>query len=139
MLSSNEEKETLWNFFKKKPSNFELLYRASEHNFSGPKYRELCHGKGNTLVLIKTATNKIIGGFTPVPWDMNAQGVQLGDPSSKSFIFSVTEKDKFELLESKKNLAVWHSNQCGPCFGTGSPDLYLSNQSNINNCYANKS
>jgi len=33
------------------------------------------------LILIKTSEDKIIGGFTPIPWDSNKKSIQNADPS----------------------------------------------------------
>lgn len=52
-----------------------------------------------------------------------------------SFIFSLTEGDKFELKE--KDNAVYHYSVYGPTFG-GGHDLCISDKANTNNsCYGN--
>ena len=52
-----------------------------------------------------------------------------------SFLFSLTENDKFEL--TNKAQAVCHNSGSGPSFGGGA-DLYICDKSNTNNnSYAN--
>ena len=68
---------------------YNLLYRASDYNFSLSEFHRKCDGKGKTLVLLRTDADKIIGGYTPVEW-----GSEFGykcDFTKKTFIFSVTE------------------------------------------------
>ncbi len=45
-----------------------LLFRASEHNFSAAEFHKHCDGFENTLVIAKTQSDKVIGGFTPNKW-----------------------------------------------------------------------
>jgi hypothetical protein len=59
-------------FESKNITDATLLYRASEHEFSVKEFHRLCDGETNTLVLVKTEFNKIIGGFTPIPWRSTA-------------------------------------------------------------------
>lgn len=48
------------------------MFRASENNFSVKEFHKLCDGIPNTLTLVKTEFNKVIGGFTPIPWKSTA-------------------------------------------------------------------
>lgn len=45
-----------------------LLYRASENKFSMEKFYEKCSNIHNTLIVMKTEFDKIIGGYTPLTW-----------------------------------------------------------------------
>jgi hypothetical protein len=60
--------ELLQGFFPLNLKSFELLYRASEHNFDIKKFHEKCDSVPNTLVLIETEFGRVLGGYTPIPW-----------------------------------------------------------------------
>ena len=45
-----------------------LLYRATRDGFAAKKFHEKCDNQGATLVIAKTSFDKIIGGYTTLPW-----------------------------------------------------------------------
>lgn len=93
ILSTEDELRTLEDFMPdKKYKKLTLLYRASENAFEVNKFFEACEGISPTLIVIKTAHGKIIGGFTPVPWIKYKEKTQSADPSNKTFLFSLTNK-----------------------------------------------
>ena len=47
---------------------WKLLYRASEHGYSGKSFHEYCDNKGPTLVIIKSSKGWIFGGYTTQSW-----------------------------------------------------------------------
>ena len=49
--------------------SFNLIYKLNEKNNSASKFHELCDGKRNVLVLIKTIKNVRFGGFISVGFD----------------------------------------------------------------------
>jgi hypothetical protein len=55
--------------FDKKPSKIELLFSASKNEFSIKKYFEVCGKVPNTVFVVKTEKDKIIGAFTPLIHD----------------------------------------------------------------------
>ena len=48
--------------------NWKLLYRASEHEYSAESFHEYCDDKRPTLVVIKSTTGYIFGGYTTQSW-----------------------------------------------------------------------
>lgn len=64
-----------------------------------------------------TEYDKIIGGFTPVPW--KSSGDWITDETESSFIFSLSLGERFPLLNKSK--AIWCNHAYGPSFGY--PDL----------------
>ena len=56
-------KEWLGNEYK-----WKLLYRASEHGYTGESFHEYCDDKGPTLVIIKSTEGWIFGGYTTQSW-----------------------------------------------------------------------
>ncbi len=47
---------------------WKLLYRASEHGYSGESFHKYCDDKGPTLVVIKSSEGWIFGGYTTQSW-----------------------------------------------------------------------
>ena len=47
---------------------WKLLYRASEHNYTGESFHEYCDNKKPILVIIKSSGGWIFGGFTTKSW-----------------------------------------------------------------------
>ena len=45
----------------------DLLFRASEHQFSPSKYHEICDGKTNTLTIIQNKSGDVFGGYASIP------------------------------------------------------------------------
>ena len=51
--------------------NMQLLYRASEHNFTAESFHKYCDDKGPTLILIKSNKGWIFGGYTTQSWTVD--------------------------------------------------------------------
>ena len=56
------------------PKKVELLFRASEHNFSAAAFHKKCDNIPDTFSLIKTKFGKTIGGFTHYTWNAADSG-----------------------------------------------------------------
>ena len=52
-------------------SKWKLIFRSSEHDYSGPAFHEYCDDKGPTLVVIKSSSGWIFGGYTTQSWKGN--------------------------------------------------------------------
>lgn len=74
----------------------------------------MCDGLSNTVVLVKTEFGNVIGGFTPVAW--GGLGA-LSDDTSNSFMFSVTNKERMPVVNTK--YAIFNCSKTGPIFGGG--------------------
>ncbi len=48
--------------------NWKLIYRASEHGYTGKSFHEYCDDKGPTLIVIKSSKGWIFGGYTTKSW-----------------------------------------------------------------------
>jgi hypothetical protein len=74
----------------------------------------------------------LIGGYTPLVWSKSTK--IINDPSGRTFIFSLTNNDKFKL---KKDMpAIYQAGTIGPTFGNGNPDFYITNNANTSPSYA---
>ena len=71
------------------------------------------HGKGATVVLMKSGADCIAGGYTSVPWSALANEEQKRD--DEALLFSVTHLKKYPVVE--KENAVRHYKDWGPVFG----------------------
>lgn len=79
-------------------SKLSLLYRASDHNFEGSKFHQLCDGKFPTLVLIRS-NDKIFGAYSTAAfsWDYKIE------PAPGSFLFSLDKQTKLAIIKNQKN------------------------------------
>ena len=108
--------------------SFKLLYRASRDGDSSLTFHKLCDEKGPTVIFIKNEDNFRYGAFTSISWKNNNKY----EPDSYSFLFSLTNKEKYLLKNKNDNFAISHSKN-GPGFGYGERDLYIPD-----NCFTNK-
>jgi hypothetical protein len=92
--------------------NFIMLYSGKLHGDKSQKFHERCDNHKNTLVLIKTKSNSIFGGFAGKTWN----SLEMGRKKDfKSFLFSIdTQRIYNPKLESKYHLFC--SDSDGPCF-----------------------
>ena len=111
-LSSNSE-------FK-----FKLLYRATRDGDSAMNFHLKCDDKYPTICIIKLENERIIGGYTKIPWKAEDKPY-ISDESA--FIFSINSKEKYDIKkELKGEYAVYHNinNYCC-CFGYCGDDLAI--------------
>lgn len=106
-----------------------LLYRGSENRFSPESFHQSCDSQPMTIVLIRSSNQRIFGGFTPNSW--NSKGEYVEDTEGKSFLFSLTEKRRFSLIDQR--FSIFGHRGYGPRFGGGLfCDLFLSGSCNKN-------
>ena len=99
-------------------SNWCLLYRASDHQFSISKFHEKCANHAQTLLIVKSG-NSIFGGYTPVPWNAIQDGYLA---TTGSFLFSLANpfKDPPTVFTCKNTMhAMYINSMYGPAFGSG--------------------
>ena len=118
-----EENELLLREWLGRPAKIELLFRASEHNFSAEAFHKKCDKVSSTLVLVRTEFDKTIGGFNPGRWYSRVRGNFMPDFSNKAFIFSLDLKEKFALKDSSEAFSC--GQDMGPGFGQ---DIQITDQ-----------
>ena len=133
----------------KRIRKLDLLFRASDHDYSAFKFHELCDDQGATVTIIKTDHGNIFGGYTSESWT----GFRHWVNDKNAFLFLIKSDD--ELIDKKcpllfdikkngsssagyyrwntQNHAVYHQRAIGPVFGAGN-DIYISH-----NCHTVKS
>ena len=95
-----------------KELNFIMLYSGKINGDKSQKFHELCDNHKNTLVLVKTKTNNIFGGFAGKTWNSYEIGRKR---DVKSFLFSIETKRIYNpKTDSKYHLFC--SDLDGPCF-----------------------
>ena len=75
-------------FPKQNIKSFNLLYRASESDFSVAEFHKKCDNITDTITIMETQYGKVIGGYTPLAWNSSKKH-WAADKSMTSFIFSV--------------------------------------------------
>ncbi len=105
-----------------------LIYRASRDGFEAANFHSKCDNKPNTLIIIKSASGNIFGGYTEKTWNHPASW--KADPNS--FIFSLMNKFNRPLkIKCTGNDAIFSSSDYGIIFGDGHT-IYISENSNEN-------
>ena len=109
-----------------------VIFRASEYQFLASAFHSQCDGAGPTIVIVKSDTGYICGGYTEVPWSSSPAGKGRYVSSEHSFLFSLHAPNgpavrKFDI--KKKLFAVSHHPNCGPIFGAGA-DLFIADNCN---------
>ena len=96
-----------------KIKKFKLIFSAEEHDFESFSFHEICGDENidNTLIIIKTENNDIIGGFTFASWTANS----LISYDDKAFVFNLN--DELKLRISNPSFAINSRINDGPIFG----------------------
>ena len=108
ILANNIKKQKrITNWIKEKTKTnevkYELIFRKGENGEEAEDFHKYCDNKGPTLTLIKTNKNYIIGGFTPLNWENDEEGISVYDNSNQTFIFSINSNKRYDLIDSQKN------------------------------------
>jgi hypothetical protein len=83
------------------------------------KYYEVCGKVANTVIVCKTNMDKVIGAYTPLVIDEKLESHYF-DSSGESFLFSLTDKQKFNLKDKSKSTAIFRrKDNCAINFGVG--------------------
>ena len=120
---------------KKKEIQFKLIFKMTEHGSEGKAFHKYCDNKGPNLILIKTKTNRIFGGFTPLSWENKAMSKY--DESNQTFIFSLNLNKKYDMINMKKKAIQGFAEGYGPNFGDY--DFGLHKNLKEGESYANES
>jgi len=91
---------------------FKLLYRASGKNYTNVNFHSKCDNIPHTIVIMKSDTGKIFGGYADQTWD-NSNGYKI---SSKVFIFDLKEKKQYLQVNTQSN-SMYCAMTSGPVFG----------------------
>ena len=116
-------------FFDGRSIELDLIMRGSEHGFTKEAFNARVVGSSPTLILIKSALNKVFGGFTSVPWSTPKATTQY--PDKTAFLFSMSHGTK-HIISQGCNAAVEHSaSNDNSIFSFGLVDLVIKNNCNL--------
>jgi len=115
---------------------YDLIYKASRDGDKSESFHSKCDNIKNTLIIIKSTTGKIFGGFTTQLWNHSGY---VNDPLA--FAFSINNQKIYNIIDNKSgNYAIYSNNLYGPCFGEGTDFGLYSGciDKNSNWCYNKK-
>ena len=114
------------NKLDKKIKKWTLIFRASENGYKAEDFHNICDGRKNTVVLVKTKTGRRFGGFSDTQWSQNGSY----NSSSYGFIFSFDNNDIY--YNRNSTYSIYCVSGYGPYFGS---DFYISNNCNESQSY----
>ncbi len=109
--------------------NWQLIYRASQDGFEATSFHSKCDNKPNTLIIIKTESGNIFGGYTEQNWTPS----DSFKTDKNFFVFSLINKHNkpLKLRSSDATKGISCRSNFGPSFGYG-PAFRISDSSNEN-------
>ena len=139
LIIKPDETKILYDWICPSPNikiHFELLYRATRDGDTSESFFNHCSARGPTVMFEKIDNGHRFGAFTMIPWIKEDKWYK--DP--KAFMFSLTNKLKFELKKADDPHAVKHDKE-GYCvrYGDGCTIFVSTNilQKNSNcGCHA---
>ncbi|CAD8205163.1 unnamed protein product [Paramecium octaurelia] len=97
---------------------FKPIFLSNRDGLSGYNFRSKVKGKSNLLMIFKSKSGYIFGGYTPCKWNYNLNSY-VQDDTLSSFLFSQTHDEIYPVKRDQQAYAI-HCNQTyGPIFGAG--------------------
>lgn len=131
LFQNNQDREWLENTLHNLISiniNPVLIFRASVDGFASSAFHQKCDNKGPTVVLVKTGTNHLIGGYSSLSWTSPAlKGRFFVDPNNECFLFSVSLRGVYKIKMEKYHICC--NQNYGPIFGNY--DLLIPNNCDV--------
>ncbi len=113
-------------------SNWKLIYRGSRDGFGAENFHARCDHVPNTLLLVRSVSSWIFGGYSSVSRDQSYE--IRSDPSA--YLFSLTNRANKSLKFTGDSRATIYNNPwSGPIFGRDRYEnqyLFISGNSNEN-------
>ena len=103
---------------------FNLLFRASDHEYGASKFHDYCDNKGPTISIIQSNWGNIFGGYTSKSWKSERRPYK----DENAFLFLIKSDDKaldnkcpllLELDKDDVGRAIEAHYKYGPIFGAG--------------------
>ena len=105
ILKNKEERIMVCNWIKQNAKiKFNLLYKVSRDGDRISTFTEKVKGHLPTLILIKSKSGYKFGGYTTVEWNMTGSYTYKEDKNA--FIFSVNNKQKFNIKKGNESSAI---------------------------------
>jgi hypothetical protein len=108
-----------------------FLYRASQSGYRAADFHQACDGMGKCVVVVKAENGRTAAAYN----EDGFTSLNYLSPNLKGFIVSVAEDGGCGeiLYRNDQDVGVWNHPFSGPWFGSGPPDLCISD-----NCHLNK-
>ncbi|CAD8201885.1 unnamed protein product [Paramecium pentaurelia] len=138
---SNQQSQKIINIIQsklnKKVTNFSQIYLETRDGLNGQAFWNKVNGKSNLLMIFKSKSGYIFGGFSPCQWNQNLNNY-VQDNTMSSFLFSQTHDQIYPLKDANKQNAIYCHQSYVPYFGSG--DIYIAadfqnGSSNLGNSY----
>ncbi|CAD8128828.1 unnamed protein product [Paramecium sonneborni] len=100
-----------------------LIYLGTRDGLNNSKCWGKINGKSNLLIIFKSKSGNIFGGYSPCQW-LEKQNGYVQDQTLSSFLFSQTHNQFYQLKEANKAHAIYRHQSYGPSFGNGY-DIYI--------------
>ena len=104
----------LKNIMNKEIKEIKKLYQATKDGGEPSNFHQKCDNIPNTLTLIKSSSNKRIGGFTSEAWETIMKGYK---EDKNAFLFSIDKQTIYHIKQVE--LAIYCHKKQGPTFGGG--------------------
>ena len=122
---------------------FNLKFKASEHQFSAEKFHQICDNNFipfPNISIIKSTHNTIFGGFTTLSWNSDERPYTYkGYQDQYAFLFMITSDDETlqndcplifhqKKKDSPSSFSVCYDKSSGPVFGDHGWDCHVGNK-----------
>ena len=136
---NNEEKKLISEWIHpKKILKFVLLYTNAKDSDSSSTFHYFCDGAFPTITVIYDTSGRRFGGYSTQSWAQSSAGSSYSRAVG-SFIFNLSNKTKYDLVNPLEANTICKRNSYGPTFGSGH-DLYIANGCKSNtSSYCSKS
>ncbi len=117
---------------------FKMLFSTEKDNDNSSTFHYYCDGIFPTITIILDTKGRKFGGYNTNNWLQPPDG-EVYSRAQDSFIFNLSKKQKFELLDNLDVNAIYKSNAYGPTFGCGHDISLVDACRSNNNSYCSKS
>ena len=120
-LLKQENLELLTNWLKTDNNNinevkYELVYDAKKNGDNKDNFHKFCDKIGPSLLVVKTESNYIFGGYTKENWETINNDI-ITKKDETAFLFSLNNKQRIKVKKSENAIII--DNDYGPIFGKG--------------------
>ena len=109
---------------------FNLLFSTNKHGDSSSTFHYYCDGVFPTVTVVLDTSGRRFGGYSTQNWCQSTVGGNY-TTAPDSFIFNLSNKQKYNLTDKFSTNAIYRHNSYGPTFG-GGHDLYLASSCKSN-------
>jgi len=137
ILKDDEEKKMISRWIHpNKIIRFNLLFATNIDGDRSVNFHYNCDGFFPTVTVIQDTSNRKFGGYSTQNWCPSPCGGAYSR-APESFIFNLTNKQKFELNDPFHKNAIYRNTSYGPMFGQY--EIYIADQcKSTNNSYCTK-